>query len=75
MTQAEYIAILFVDYGFDTAKRRKDFLQTRFGVSFPDELTKEQASSVIEQLICRRAACHAQFPTDSSSVFGVPRSS
>lgn len=50
MTQAEYIAILFNDLGYDTAAQRKGWLQRRFGKSFTDELDSGERSRAIEEL-------------------------
>ncbi len=50
MTQEEFIAILFSDLNYDTAAQRKGWLQLRFQVNFPDELTVTQKSRAIEML-------------------------
>lgn len=56
MTQAEYIAILFADCGYDTASQRKGWLQKRFGKSFADELDSHERSLAIEALKDEKAA-------------------
>ncbi len=50
MTQEEYIAILFADCGYNTARQRKGWLQLRFGKDFADELTPAQRSKAIDEL-------------------------
>ena len=50
MTQSEYIAILFVDNGYDTASQRKGWMQRRFGKDYADELTSEERHRAIEML-------------------------
>ena len=50
MTQQEYIAILFIDCGYDTSAQRRGWLDKRFGVEYPDELTSEQRSRAIDML-------------------------
>jgi hypothetical protein len=50
MSKQEYIAILFIDCNYDTARARKAWLQLRFGKDFADELTSDQAHDAIEQL-------------------------
>ncbi len=50
ITQEEFIAILFSDTGYNTAAQRKGWLQLRFQVNFPDELTIAQKSRAIEML-------------------------
>lgn len=47
--QREYIEVLFIDCGFDSARSRESFL-SEFGVRYSDELTIAQASKVIEEL-------------------------
>ncbi len=55
MTQEEFIAILFTDNGYNTAAQRKGWLQLRFQVNFPDELTIAQKSRAIEMLKAEKA--------------------
>ncbi len=50
MTQEQYIAILFIDCGYDTASQRRGWLQKRFRVSYADELTTACKSRAIELL-------------------------
>lgn len=51
MTQAEYIAILFTDCGYDTHSQRRGWIDSRFhGVRYADELTAEERSRAIEML-------------------------
>lgn len=50
MTQEEYIVVLLDDYGYDTAKQRKDWLQLRFGKDFAAELSVAQRLQAIEML-------------------------
>lgn len=50
MSQDEYLAILFIDTGYDTATQRRGWLQKRFGVGYADELTKDQKSAAINFL-------------------------
>jgi hypothetical protein len=50
VSQLEYIAILFADLGYDTSAQRRGWLQLRFGVSYPDDLTFHQRSKVIDSL-------------------------
>lgn len=50
MTQCEYIAILFVDCGYETSAQRRGWLQKRFGVSYSDELSTQDKHRAIEEL-------------------------
>ncbi len=50
MTQIEYLAILFIDCGYETAAQRKGWLQKRFGVNYSDELSVAQKSTAINFL-------------------------
>lgn len=50
ITQLEYIAILFIDCGYDTAAQRRGWLQGRFKVSHADGLTDTQKGKAIEML-------------------------
>lgn len=50
MTQEEYIAILFVDCGYDTVVQRKGWLKHRFGWEWADELSPQQKSIAIIEL-------------------------
>lgn len=65
MTQAEYIAILLDDCGFETAAQRKDYLRIRYGVDFSDELSPSQAHTVIEDLKARKKR-HAPEPEEAA---------
>ena len=56
MTQAEYIALLFNDCGYDTSAQRKGWLKKRFGVEFPDELLATQRSIAIGMLKDEKAS-------------------
>jgi hypothetical protein len=49
MTQIEYIDILFIDLGY-TQGQKRDWLQTRYGRRYTDELTAGERSRVIETL-------------------------
>ncbi len=50
MTQEEYLAILFADCGYHTARHRNDWLERRFRKKFPDELTVAEKSTAINWL-------------------------
>ena len=49
MSQDEYIAILFIDTGFDGPARRA-WLQLNYGHRYSDELTAAEKHDVIERL-------------------------
>ncbi len=67
MTQEEYIAILFSDCGYDTAARRKDWLQKRVGKNYPDECTTQERSHVIDLLKAEKAAgCELEWSPETS---------
>jgi hypothetical protein len=57
MTQAEFLAILFVDCGYDTSAQRRGWIQLRFpGKSYADELTVAEASRAIDLLKAEKAS-------------------
>ena len=51
--QCTFIASLFIDCGFGPAQGR-DYLNSRYGVKYADELSVRQASLVIDDLKCRK---------------------
>jgi hypothetical protein len=52
MTQLEYIRLLFEDCGFDTVRRRADFMSTEFGrlIKFADELDGRERQRLVTAL-------------------------
>lgn len=58
--QLNLIAELFIDCGYNTSQSRKAFLKLRFDKAFSDDLTKTQASKVIEELLQQRKQLNSQ---------------
>ena len=55
--QDEYIQILFVDCGYQTAAQRRGWIEKRFGAGrkYTDELTSAEKSQAIEALLQEKA--------------------
>lgn len=51
--QIEYLAILFDDLGFKSGEKRI-FINDLYGINFTDELTLNQASELIANLLQRK---------------------
>lgn len=53
--QINLLAELFIDCGFSSSLSRKSFLIARFDKQYSDDLTKDQISKAIDELLLQRA--------------------
>lgn len=53
--QLNLLAELFIDCGFSSSLSRKSFLIARFDKQYADDLTKDQISKAIAELLQQRA--------------------